>query len=121
MYRNTRRSQRLIRETCPYGVDYNRRPVRGYNYLEDVEDHVFIGGLNMNPRSCFYDTEFDDWKWKVGKLRKIKKPGEKRKYRMVSTGTRYRADARRVLRDEAGKRVIPNVDDPSHYGRSPER
>ncbi|MDH5692235.1 MAG: hypothetical protein OEZ47_03940 [Gammaproteobacteria bacterium] len=64
---------------------------------------------NRQFRSDAFNTSMDDWHWAVSRRRR----------QTNFSGTRNKVSLRRLLKDENGNVVVPNLCDPNHYGRSP--
>jgi hypothetical protein len=64
-----------------------------------------------------YDTAVADWRWRF--RRQVRGRRGNRTYRVVCIGRRRRVEVRRPLRDADGNMVVPNINEQSHYGRSP--
>ncbi|MFH1686346.1 MAG: hypothetical protein ABIE70_02350 [bacterium] len=64
-----------------------------------------------------FNSDVDDWDWKT--RRQVSGPKRNRRYRVICTGQRQRVEVRRPLKDAAGNVVVPNINEQTHYGRSP--
>jgi hypothetical protein len=80
-------------------------------FLKDVESQWTNDEKHAN-------TDFDEWKWRVSPPRRTDKRDET-DFAATVTGTRYRVEVRRELRDKDGKPVRPDITNHDHYGRSP--
>lgn len=83
------------------------------------ESDELLGYLRRNwpGDETVYDTSVDDWQWRT--RRQVRGPRRNRRYRVIYLGRRRRVEVRRPLRDADGNMVVPNINEQSHYGRSP--
>ncbi len=93
-------------------VLYDARPARDHDFVGDARS-IFD---EMDDEELKRGTDFEDWEWIPGRVQR-----SGRDFRCVVTGSRVRVEVRRPLVDAEGNPVVPNLDNPDHYGRSPVR
>lgn len=66
------------------------------------------------------DEYGDDYPWKVGKPKRVTEKEEAYakgyRWKVICTGYKYRVKVKRILRDNNGEIIVPNLLDDTHYG-----
>jgi hypothetical protein len=85
---------------------------KSHDFVQDVKEDW------TNDEDHFH-TDFDEWKWTAGPLRRKETSQTETVFVQQLVGSRHRVEVRRELRDKDGKPVRPDTNNPAHFGRSP--
>ena len=85
----------------------------------EAVDFIDMARKNWKKDEEHFNTDFDEWKWTQGPLLRRELDANTTEFSRAINGQRHRVEVRRLMRDATGNPVKPDLDNPSHYGRSP--
>jgi hypothetical protein len=121
-------SSRLVRHdnletfTLDYTFTFSHEPKKP-TPQRDGEAHDFLADARADWKKDedHFHTDFDEWQWSQGPLQRRELGATETQFARHLVGRRFRVEVRRELRDAQGHQVRPDLNNPSHYGRSPAR